>query len=105
LRAALDGEPVEVLPVDVVGSAVLVPAGRHRLEMWMAIDPTHTALPATVLGIALLAWVLVRAPRDRAPRDRLPSDRPRGDRSVRKGRPAIDLAPSPRQDTPPARWV
>jgi hypothetical protein len=62
-RAAVDGEPVEILAADFLVRAVRWPSGRHRLEM--TYDPPELAagLALSALGALLLLLLAARAAR------------------------------------------
>ncbi|MGZ4777724.1 MAG: hypothetical protein ACXV5L_00895 [Thermoanaerobaculia bacterium] len=60
-RATLDGGDTEVLPVDILSRGVVVPAGRHRIEM-RYVPPGFTAgwITSAVAMIALMGPVIWR---------------------------------------------
>ena len=61
-RAAVDERPAAVIPADLHRLAVAVPAGSHRVELWVDRKPLHRAswaAAAGLLGLLALAWRLV----------------------------------------------
>jgi uncharacterized membrane protein YfhO len=52
-RATLDGEPVEIVPVNVLSRGVIVPAGEHRVEMWFRPRGTVMGAAGSLVGIAM----------------------------------------------------
>ena len=66
-RATVDGRPADVIVVDDVLRGVVVPAGRHTVELAMDAGVLHAGLAVTgvtALALAAAAWWLRR--RDRA---------------------------------------
>jgi hypothetical protein len=59
-KARLDGEPVPVLAANVLGKAVAVPAGTHRVELYFAPDSFRwgawISAATLVAGLALVGW-------------------------------------------------
>ena len=58
-RAAVDGKRAEVLPTNVYRMGVRVPAGRHRVRLWVDRRPLHLSGAATALGLAGLFLLAV----------------------------------------------
>ncbi|HUP42154.1 MAG TPA: hypothetical protein VM599_02975, partial [Thermoanaerobaculia bacterium] len=71
-RATVDGAPAELEPANLYRIGVRVPAGRHRLRLWVDRSPLRWALAGSAIGLAglaALAWLGGR---------RRPSGRPAG---------------------------
>ncbi len=54
-RATVDGESVDVLPANIYRMGVRVPAGRHRVRLWVDRRPLHASGAASLAGLAGLA--------------------------------------------------
>ena len=54
-RAAVDGAPAEVEPANLYRMGVWVPAGRHRVRLWVDRDPLRWSLAGSAMGLAGLA--------------------------------------------------
>lgn len=66
-RARIDGEPARIAVANLHKLGVVVPAGRHRVEVW--VDRRPTVLAASAASLALLAlalWLLHSAVKRRA---------------------------------------
>lgn len=61
-RATVDGQETEIEPANLYRMGVRVPAGRHRVRLWVDRGPLRLAGAAAAAGIAgllvLLAWSL-----------------------------------------------
>lgn len=64
--ASLDGAPVPIFPADVIGSAVAVPAGRHRIEL--RFIPRTLRLGALLTMATLVGTLVALAVAGRRPR-------------------------------------
>ncbi|HVT57362.1 MAG TPA: hypothetical protein VHR45_03095 [Thermoanaerobaculia bacterium] len=53
-RATVDGAPASVVAANLHHTGVEVPAGRHRVRLWVDRTRFHRALGAAALGLALL---------------------------------------------------
>ncbi len=62
-RAAVDGEPSPIYQTDAAFRGVLVPAGRHRVEMWFSPRSLWRGLGAA--GVALLIGLVLTVVRGR----------------------------------------
>jgi hypothetical protein len=60
-RAAIDGEPAPVRIADLTRLAVEVPAGEHRVRLFVSRTPLRLALAAALLGLAGLLVLARRA--------------------------------------------
>jgi hypothetical protein len=61
-RASVDGEPVAIEPANLYRIGVPVPAGRHRVRLWVDRGPLRLALAAScagLLGLAAMAALAV----------------------------------------------
>ncbi|MEM1178089.1 MAG: hypothetical protein AAGM22_07090 [Acidobacteriota bacterium] len=64
-RATIDGEPVATAVVNIHKLGVVVPAGEHRVEIWIDRGPTRLAVTAALLSLfALAAWAFMEVRRD-----------------------------------------
>jgi hypothetical protein len=76
-EAAVDGRPAEVLTANAHRVGVMVPAGRHRVRLFVDRGPLHRSLAGTLAGLLLLPalawWGRLRPPsRDQPPADVVP---------------------------------
>jgi hypothetical protein len=63
-KATVDGRPAEVLAANFQRTGVRVPAGRHRVRLWIDRRPFHLSLLGTAAGLLLLpllAWAMRRS--------------------------------------------
>ncbi len=51
-RATVDGEPTRILPANLYRIGVRVPAGRHRVRLWVDRRPLYASGAGAVLGLA-----------------------------------------------------
>lgn len=66
-RAAVDGAPAQIEPANLYRMGVRVPAGRHRLRLWVDRTPLRWSLTASALGVAGLAALALLGRRRRSP--------------------------------------
>ncbi len=65
-RATLDGQPAPPLQAaNLQRNGMLVPAGRHRVRMWVDRTAFHRSLALAALGLAGVAALAARAARER----------------------------------------
>jgi hypothetical protein len=62
-RATVDGAPAVIARANVLFRGVLVPPGRHVVEMTYFPRAVAWGMGAAALGLALVAWLLRPAPR------------------------------------------
>lgn len=60
-EARIDGRPVEIIPADVAFQGVVVPAGRHIVEMMFSPPSLRFGLLLSAVGLAVAALLLVRS--------------------------------------------
>ncbi|HYG60965.1 MAG TPA: hypothetical protein VEL74_00160, partial [Thermoanaerobaculia bacterium] len=53
-KATVDGRPAEVLNANLQRAGIRVPAGRHRVRLWIDRRPFELSLGGTALGLLLL---------------------------------------------------
>jgi hypothetical protein len=66
-RAAVDGRPARPVIAQMTRLAVEVPAGRHRVELWIPRGPLRVSLAAACLGLAAMLAVALPRRRRREP--------------------------------------
>jgi hypothetical protein len=72
-RGTVDGEPAELLPANLYRIGVRVPAGRHRVRLWVDRRPLVASGAAALLGLlGLAAWTALALRRARSPADSIP---------------------------------
>ena len=58
-QAKVDGQPSEVLRVNLIQRGVLVPAGEHRVEFTLRSATLRTGAWLSLLGVAALVGLIV----------------------------------------------
>jgi hypothetical protein len=72
-RGTVDGEPAELLPANLYRIGVRVPAGRHRVRLWVDRRPLVASGAAALLGLlGLGGWAALALRRTRSPADSIP---------------------------------
>ncbi|MFP3940480.1 MAG: hypothetical protein ACLF0P_09250 [Thermoanaerobaculia bacterium] len=67
-RGTVDGAPVELEPANLYRIGVPVPAGRHRVRLWVDRTPLRWSFAASALGaLGLAGWALGAGRRRREP--------------------------------------
>jgi hypothetical protein len=69
-RATIDGRPAPLVPANLHRNGLAVPAGRHRVRMWVDRTNFRRAVASSALGLAglpALAWWAWRGARRAAP--------------------------------------
>jgi hypothetical protein len=65
-RATVDGAPAELEPANLYRIGVRVPAGEHRLRLWVDRTPLRWSLAGSAAGLAGLAALALLGGRRRA---------------------------------------